>query len=233
MRNFILSSAAAAALLVAVPAWAGSRNVDGDCQGGCQQAVGSNNGQAAASSASNSHSRSTARSSATSRASGGRADSSSAGGASTVTITDTVPNRQTIRNTPEVNAPSIVGTNPCTVGISAGVSLPGLGLAGGYGYSDSGCERRATAALAHSTGQAELARELMCDDSAVREARRRIGDLCAADRSATTFQTAVAPAEHPAAIQIAAPAIRVPDYCIVRPHESMADLLMREANCRR
>src|SRR6202020_3656205 len=56
----------------------------------------------------------------------------------------------TIRNTPEVIAPSVVGGNPCSVGASGGVSLPGFGLAVGGSWEGKGCERRQLAALLYN-----------------------------------------------------------------------------------
>lgn len=157
------------------------------------------------------------------------------GGSSNVSVAGpSTPGTQTIRNTPEVNPPAIVGTNPCAVGISAGMSLPGFGVGGGYSYSDTGCERRATAALAFSTGQQALGREIMCDDPAVRAARRRLGDLCMEDQQEAARQAAEAARRTPAAVPVSAPApapVARPAYCAERPNESMADLMMRLANC--
>jgi hypothetical protein len=87
----------------------------------------------------------------------------------------------TIRNTPEVIAPSVVGGNPCPVGASGGVSLPGFGVALGGTWADKACERRQEAALLFNMGENKVAVELMCQDDSVRNAMRVSGRPCTAD----------------------------------------------------
>jgi hypothetical protein len=87
----------------------------------------------------------------------------------------------TIRNTPEVIAPSVVGGNPCSVGASGGVSLPGFGVALGGTWADKACERRQEAALLFNMGENKVAVELMCQDDSVRNAMRVSGRPCTAD----------------------------------------------------
>ena len=87
----------------------------------------------------------------------------------------------TVRNTPEVIAPSIVGGNPCAVGASGGLSLPGFGLAAGATWADKACERRQQAALLFNMGEQKVAVELMCQDDNVRSAMRLGGKPCTTD----------------------------------------------------
>ena len=92
---------------------------------------------------------------------------------------------QTLRNTPEIIAPSIVGGDPCTVGASGGVTLPGFGIVTGGSWEGKACERRQLAALlfnmGHGTSGAkgdtlqEAAVEVLCVEAGVREALKRIG----------------------------------------------------------
>lgn len=89
---------------------------------------------------------------------------------------------QTLRNTPEIVAPNVVGgANGCAVGVSGGVSVAGFGVTTGAGWSDPDCERRNLAALAYNTGDHDLAAEILCDAKEVRAARARLGKPCLAD----------------------------------------------------
>lgn len=87
----------------------------------------------------------------------------------------------TIRNTPEVIPPSVVGGNPCAVGASGGVALPGFGLALGGTWADKACERRQQAALMFNMGETKVAYELMCQDEHVHQAMVSSGKPCTAD----------------------------------------------------
>ena len=53
----------------------------------------------------------------------------------------------TLRNVPEVIAPSIVGGNPCSVGASGGGAVAGFGISFGATWADRACERRQESAL--------------------------------------------------------------------------------------
>lgn len=93
---------------------------------------------------------------------------------------------QTIRNVPAIFAPALGGTNPCTQGASAGGAVAGFGISIGGQWSDPDCERRNASALLHNQGQPVLAQEVLCGNSAIREARQRLaalgqGALCAQD----------------------------------------------------
>ncbi len=98
----------------------------------------------------------------------------------------------TLRNTPEIIAPSIIGGNPCTVGASGGVSLPGFGIVTGGSWEGKACERRQLAALLYNIGHGtsgakggalqDAAVEVLCVDPGVRSAFMRIGQPCVGDR---------------------------------------------------
>ena len=113
----------------------------------------------------------------------------------------------TVRNTPEVIPPSVVGGNPCSVGASGGLSLPGFGIALGGTWADKACERRQQAALLFNMGEQTVAYEMMCQDDNVRAAMRSANKPCIAD----TAPVAQAPA--PAISQ--APAVQAPAAPIV------------------
>lgn len=115
----------------------------------------------------------------------------------------------TLRNTPDVGAPSIYGgTNPCSVGASAGLGIPGFGLSGGVSWSDKGCERRNTAVILYQANKARVAEALLCQDVETRAAFMAASDPCPQDRvpvamaSVAAVQTAAAPvaATAPAAL---------------------------------
>jgi hypothetical protein len=106
----------------------------------------------------------------------------------------------TVRNTPEVIPPSVVGGNPCAVGASGGLSLPGFGIAAGGTWADKACERRQQAALLFNMGETKVAYELMCQDERVHQAMLSGGKPCAAD----TAPASVAQAPAPAAVLAAA-----------------------------
>ncbi len=131
-------------------------------------------------------------SSGSSGSSGGTDAASGTTAAGTTTSPTNYTSTQTLRNTPEIVAPSIVGGNPCTVGMSGGVALPGFGIVTGGSWEGKACERRQLAALLYNMGHdipgakggslEDAAVEVLCVDVAVREAMRRIGQPCVADR---------------------------------------------------
>jgi hypothetical protein len=97
----------------------------------------------------------------------------------------------TVRNTPEVIAPNVSGGNPCAVGASGGVALPGFGITAGGTWADKACERRQQAALLFNMGEPMVARELMCQDEQVRKAMLSGGKPCVVD---TMISQSAAPA---------------------------------------
>jgi hypothetical protein len=136
-------------------------------------------------------------------------------------------NTQTLRNTPEIIPPSIVGGDPCTVGASGGVTLPGFGIVTGGSWEGKACERRQLAALlfnmGHGTSGArgdtlqEAAVEVLCVEAGVREALKRIGQPCVADRgvgSPTPSPTSFAAPKIAVAIATPSP----PESAVPRQH---------------
>jgi hypothetical protein len=125
----------------------------------------------------------------------------------------------TLRNTPEVIAPNVAGGNPCAIGASGGIGLPGFGLTAGATWADKACELRQKAALLYNMGEPALARELMCqDDDKLRAAMRRLGKPCGIDAQAAQPQApapaaAVAPAAAAPRRVAAATATARPEWC--------------------
>lgn len=124
----------------------------------------------------------------------------------------------TVRNTPEVIPPSVVGGNPCAVGASGGLSLPGFGIAMGGTWADRACERRQQAALMFNMGEQTVAFELMCQDERVHEAMRAAGKPCAADVAAAQAAQAAAAAAAPKPVPVVAtaplpPPAPKPEWC--------------------
>lgn len=109
----------------------------------------------------------------------------------------------TVRNTPEVIPPSVVGGNTCAIGVSGGLSLPGFGIAGGATWADRACERRQEAALLYNMGEHKVAYTLMCQDDNVRKAMREAGKPCLQDQHVADAAPVAAP---PAPAVAAAPA---------------------------
>jgi hypothetical protein len=123
----------------------------------------------------------------------------------------------TVRNTPEVIAPNVLGGNPCAIGASGGLSLPGFGFSAGTTWADKACERRQQAALLFNMGEPVVARELMCQDDQVRIAMKIGGRPCVADAAvaqevapATVAQAAAAPVRSAGS---ALPATPRPEWC--------------------
>jgi hypothetical protein len=96
----------------------------------------------------------------------------------------------TVRNTPDLQPPNVLGGNPCAIGASAGVSMAGFGIAGGATWADRQCERRQQAALLYNMGEQKVAVELMCQDDNVRAAMRVSGKPCSADLAAVQVPAA-------------------------------------------
>ena len=130
----------------------------------------------------------------------------------------------TVRNTPEVIPPNVVGGNPCAVGASGGLSMPGFGLAMGATWADRACERRQQAALLFNMGEQKVAMELMCQDDNIRSAMKIAARPCTADvPPPAPVAQAVAPAVvamaapaaiKPVAIASAVPAAPKPEWCL-------------------
>lgn len=133
----------------------------------------------------------------------------------------------TVRNVPDVVAPSIVGGNPCAVGVSGGVAVAGFGISGGGTWADRACERRQEAALLYNIGMHEASIALLCQDDHVRDAMWSVGQSCG--RRVAVASPPVPPVARATAAVVrpmaaAAPAVRVvpvaaparptpPDWC--------------------
>jgi hypothetical protein len=117
----------------------------------------------------------------------------------------------TVRNTPEVIPPNVVGGNPCAIGASAGLSMAGFGIAGGATWADRQCERRQQAALLFNIGKPKAATELLCQDDNIRAALRVSGEPCVADTH-PAGAAAVVPVMAPAPPVAPAKPIR-PEWC--------------------
>jgi hypothetical protein len=150
--------------------------------------------------------------------------------ASGTTYPSNTTSTQTIRNTPEIVAPSIIGGNPCTVGASGGVALPGFGIVTGGSWEGKACERRQLAALLYNMGHdvpgvrgeslQEAAVEVLCNDLSVRAALNRIGQPCVADRKGVPMTTgpisSVAP-KNGTPVAMAAPVTRASPVAMASP----------------
>jgi hypothetical protein len=120
----------------------------------------------------------------------------------------------TLRNTPEVIPPNVVGGNPCAIGASAGLSMAGFGIAGGATWADKQCERRQQAALLFNIGKAKAATELLCQDDNIRAALRVSGEPCVADAPPVAAAVAAPVARMGATVPPAAPVKLIrPEWC--------------------
>jgi hypothetical protein len=135
--------------------------------------------------------------------------SGSAGGDPTINYSGSY----TVRNVPEVIAPSIVGGNPCTVGISGGVGVSGFGFTAGGTWADRQCERRQEAALLYNIGQHDASVALLCQDDSVRAAINSTGQACPGQpRVAAQASAPAVVASRPVGVptQVAAVAVAAP-----------------------
>lgn len=137
----------------------------------------------------------------------------------------------TIHNTPDVAGPPIYGgTNPCAVGASGGVSVAGLGLAGGGMWNSPGCERRNAAVILFQANLPDVAVALLCQDDGIRTAFKEAGKPCPADRvqvSAVTEPAPVAQASYtppPAPAPVAAAPAPAPVQVASAPEASDSGL---------
>jgi len=72
------------------------------------------------------------------------------------------------RQAPSIDAPAVYASHPCTVGWSAGLSVPGAGVSGGKVKADVGCERRELARVLTALNPA-LALRVLCADPLIKE----------------------------------------------------------------
>lgn len=64
---------------------------------------------------------------------------------------------------PSINAPAVYASHPCSVGWSAGLSIPGGGIGGGHVKPDPSCDRRELARVIAALNPA-LALRILCAD---------------------------------------------------------------------
>jgi hypothetical protein len=113
----------------------------------------------------------------------------------------------TVKTAPAFAAPSLYGgTNPCTVGISGGVSVTGFGFGLGGQWSDRGCERRNSAVILFQANLPNVATALLCQDADIREAFRAAQRPCPQDQrpEATAAVEQRPPAPTPVVTPVAA-----------------------------
>ena len=150
-------------------------------------------------------------------ASGATATDPNAGSSSTNNVN--YSGTTTIRNTPDVGAPAIYGgTNPCSVGASAGMGIPGFGVSGGATWSDPGCERRNTVVILYQANKGRVAEALLCQDKDTRAAFLIAGDPCPQDR-VPVAQAAAAPVKTAAATPPAAAATPAAAAIVAAPEK--------------
>jgi len=147
----------------------------------------------------------------------GGGSTTTAGTSSDPTVNMNYSGSYTVRNTPEVIPPNVMGGNPCAVGASGGLSMPGFGLAMGATWADRACERRQQAALLFNMGEQKVALELMCQDDNIRSAMRIAARPCTADTPAPVShaQAATAPVAEAAAPAVIAVAESAPAKPVV------------------
>jgi hypothetical protein len=112
---------------------------------------------------------------------------SAAGAQNEVTFEGTQIPRNTeakIKAAPSVMAPGLTTTltETCMGSTSTGISGMGFGVSFGTTWRDSACVRRLDAREIRSFGDADVAKEIMCDSENVRKAYARANKPCAADR---------------------------------------------------
>lgn len=97
-------------------------------------------------------------------------------------LDETIRNEGLPRNAPSLGLSSIYGLNPCSSGVSVGVSTPLFGIAGASANIDRECETRNNAALASTALHDErLTREILCNIKDFRQAELRLHQPCLQD----------------------------------------------------
>jgi hypothetical protein len=92
-----------------------------------------------------------------------------------------------LNNVPAVTAPNLTTTltETCMGSSSVGGAGAGFGFSFGTTWRDTACVRRLDARQVHSLGDAQAAKEVMCESESVKAAFARVGRPCAADAPAT------------------------------------------------
>lgn len=107
----------------------------------------------------------------------------------------------TVRTVPQVYVPTVLQTAPCRVAFAGGLSVVGVGVAGGGSVGDSPCNLRELSRLYHGIGNpakavavADAALALECQDEAVAKA---LGGLCQPAAGQLPAPVAAAPVVEP------------------------------------
>jgi hypothetical protein len=92
-----------------------------------------------------------------------------------------------LNNVPAVTAPNLTTTltETCMGSSSVGGAGAGFGFSFGTTWRDTACVRRLDARQVHSLGDAQAAKEVMCESESVKAAFARVGRPCAADAPTT------------------------------------------------
>ena len=109
-------------------------------------------------------------------------------------VTFTSPKDVTVRNTASAPSPAIFSSNPCAIGGSFGLGLPGGNIGGGKQKVDPQCELRETARILISAGEVELGIKMLCMSDA---AMASLGDACV---PSTNHQNRIAELENQVAV---------------------------------
>ncbi len=121
-------------------------------------------------------------SSSTSNSTAGTNSVSASAGYAVINQTSNSSGSVTIRNTPNLSPPAIYGgTNVCAIGGSGGLSLAGIGIAGGGMWDSKGCERRNIAVILFQAHMPDVATALLCQDPNIDTAFAQAGQPCPAN----------------------------------------------------
>lgn len=92
-----------------------------------------------------------------------------------------------LNNVPAITAPNLTTTltETCMGSSSVGGAGAGFGFSFGTTWRDTACVRRLDARQVHSLGDAQAAKEVMCESESIKAAFARVGRPCAADASTT------------------------------------------------
>jgi hypothetical protein len=107
-----------------------------------------------------------------------------------------------LNNVPAITAPNLTTTltETCMGSSSVGGAGAGFGFSFGTTWRDTACVRRLDARQVHSLGDAQAAKEVMCESESVKAAFARVGRPCAAEAPATAAGSIVTqPAVQPVA----------------------------------
>ncbi len=113
--------------------------------------------------------------------------------------TTTVDGTQTIKNVPSVYAPALTTTltETCMGSTSGGVSIAGIGVSGGTTWSDAECINRLNARELRAMGETAAAKEVLCENPAVRAAFQKVGKPCIGEPMSAPAKTAAVTTQGP------------------------------------